>query len=390
MIIVFPLVLAHTILATYIYLLNFSIMTLLLMEFYQRYPRDKNQIRYSIRNKKIYSISILRGLTYVITIFAILAVDFVDFPRHLAKTEKYGYSLMDTGVGLFVLMSGLVHKNLRQHSLINIIKGNSKFIFVLVMLGVARYLSVKQLDYQEHVTEYGVHWNFFFTLAVCKFLSTAILYFNINALVYSFILLFTHELILYSGLQDWVFSDVERDSFLLANREGISSCLGYVSLYLFAAYIKNVLSTAVPFKLTLLNYISININLVQILLIFATLFLWIVLSIMDSLRPISRTLANASYCIYLEAILVTIVTMLYYVENILQDNKYSLKEPKIIESVNNNGLSYFLIANLMTGAINLSIKTLLVSSTSTFVILNLYMITSLFLTVLLGKIGIKI
>ena len=40
----------------------------------------------------------------------------------------------------------------------------------LIIVGAARTVSVKATDYQEHVSEYGVHWNFFFTLAVVKVL----------------------------------------------------------------------------------------------------------------------------------------------------------------------------------------------------------------------------
>lgn len=38
----------------------------------------------------------------------------------------------------------------------------------LIVLGLGRVLSTKGVNYQEHVTEYGVHWNFFFTVSAVK------------------------------------------------------------------------------------------------------------------------------------------------------------------------------------------------------------------------------
>ena len=39
---------------------------------------------------------------------------------------------------------------------------------VLVLLGFIRLASLKMLNYGYNVTEYGVHWNFFFTIAAVK------------------------------------------------------------------------------------------------------------------------------------------------------------------------------------------------------------------------------
>ena len=38
----------------------------------------------------------------------------------------------------------------------------------MIVLGCARLIATWGVRYQEHVTEYGVHWNFFFTLAIVK------------------------------------------------------------------------------------------------------------------------------------------------------------------------------------------------------------------------------
>ena len=49
------------------------------------------------------SVNSFRTCVVIITSVAIFAVDFSIFPRVHAKTENYGLSLMDLGVGLFVL-----------------------------------------------------------------------------------------------------------------------------------------------------------------------------------------------------------------------------------------------------------------------------------------------
>ncbi|XP_047514759.1 phosphatidylinositol-glycan biosynthesis class W protein-like [Pieris napi] len=377
-VIVLPLILAHTLLAEYIYHLNIIIMIVLLYNVVNlNIPKmleifnDSNRIS----RKRLHTITSLRGLTYLITAVAILAVDFKHFPRYLAKTEMYGYSLMDTGVGLFVLMSGLVHRDFQNDNLLKIGKSNFKVISILLILGIGRFVSIKQMNYHEHVTEYGVHWNFFFTLAFCKLISTMFLLASNKPLLLSIITIFIHEILLYNSLEEWVFNSSLRLTLIDANREGISSNLGYVCLYLFAVHIKKLLlkENKSPLK-KLVSYAIASVFLAY----FVNLF-----------RPTSRTLANAGYILFLISVLLVILSLLLFFE-ICLENKKVFQSPLIVSAINDNGLIYFLICNISTGLVNLMFQTLLLSAGNTFVILNIYMVSTIFVTVLLNKLDIQI
>ena len=55
-------------------------------------------------------ISYFLGGNMLVTILAILAVDFRIFPRRFAKTETFGISLMDIGVGTFIVSSAVTSR----------------------------------------------------------------------------------------------------------------------------------------------------------------------------------------------------------------------------------------------------------------------------------------
>lgn len=81
------------------------------------------------------------------TFIAILAVDFPVFPRRFAKTETYGHSLMDIGVGSFLFASSLTSQQAKSNegsSVLNTLRS----VTPLIILGLVRLLSVKAANYQ--------------------------------------------------------------------------------------------------------------------------------------------------------------------------------------------------------------------------------------------------
>ena len=117
-------------------------------------------------------ITYYRSIIVICTAVGILAVDFPVYPRRLAKAETFGYGLMDTGVGYYIFANAIISSEARgkecKLSLTKTFGSAVKSSLPLFIMGFSRLISVKGIDYQEHVTEYGVHWNFFFTLAALK------------------------------------------------------------------------------------------------------------------------------------------------------------------------------------------------------------------------------
>lgn len=179
-----PLVATLTILSSFVLLEHLAVIILGAGLFYQIYCRrtccarmpvqkilDKF-LKISLESEYVPAISCFRVINSAFTAVAILAVDFPLFPRRFAKTELYGTGAMDFGVGGFIFGTAMVCPEVRR----KYTEGSRFYYFTkslysvwpLVFLGVGRLVIIKSIGYQEHLTEYGVHWNFFFTLIVVK------------------------------------------------------------------------------------------------------------------------------------------------------------------------------------------------------------------------------
>ena len=89
------------------------------------------------------------------------------------------------------------------------------------------------------MTEYGVHWNFFFTLALLPLIYTFIKFAtgNIDNLFWIFgigvfiLTLAYQSLLTLTPLEHWIINDTLRDNIFSMNREGILGLIGALLFY---------------------------------------------------------------------------------------------------------------------------------------------------------------
>lgn len=317
----------------------------------------------------------------VITCVAILAVDFRIFPRRFAKVENWGTSLMDLGVGSFVFSSGLVSARsvLKAHfasgspPLAARMRNAMRSSLPLIILGFVRLVMVKSTDYAEHVTEYGVHWNFFFTLGFLPPLLALLQCVPAAGLnlpwLYTFLALgvaLTYQVVLEStGLQNYVLiGDRTKYGLIGMNKEGISSFAGYLAIFLsgMATGMYVLPSTSASSATT--TPANARNKLLKTLCGWsaAWVFLFAFTSGYWGLGvTVSRRLANLPYVLWVAAFNTVQLTGFYLVERFFFDGsrgEYVVAVPRVLEAFNRNGLVVFLLANLLTGAVNVGLNTL--------------------------------
>lgn len=337
----------------------------------------------------------------VITCIAILAVDFRIFPRRFAKVENWGTSIMDMGVGSFVFTGGVVSARSilkteagKRAPLSRRLLASVRHSIPLLVLGFIRLLSVKGLDYAEHVSEYGVHWNFFFTLGLLPpfvALFQTLFDFVPSYAVLSVILASIYEFALdRTDLGKFILT-APRTNLYSQNREGIFSFAGYLAIFLagqslgtFALPRQNNIPKSVSagqrFRSSILGKLIITAA------IWTLLFHWsISYSYGLGLRlTVSRRLANLPYVLWVSSFNSAMIALCCAIETLCFPNLYKAtnKEEEtqrakeatspLLYAYNRNGLAVFLLANLLTGLVNLTLPTLQMGTLESMAVLVSY------------------
>ncbi|WVF73118.1 hypothetical protein IAT40_007937 [Kwoniella sp. CBS 6097] len=393
-------------------------------------------------------LSIYRAHMMLLTSICILAVDFPVFPRWLGKCEDFGTSLMDVGVGSFVFSlglistkslsrsfpsaSGLSHSRHRSRASVTVQRTSllpEVFIALrksapTLALGLLRVIMVKGTEYPEHVTEYGVHWNFFFTIGLLPVFGVLIrplrgwVHWSLLGVGIS---LAQQFVLSHFGLQNFLLSPA-RPGLIGANKEGLASLPGYISIYLvgLATGEHIIRLTEPPPSVPASASASISISqggdvdrglaltgsssaaeveahkrdhyakrrteLVMELFGYSVAWWTGLIGWRRMGGEVSRRFANTPYVLFIAA-----YNTLFLLGYLLSETYLpSHPTPPLLEAINKNGLIVFLIANLGTGLINLSVQTMYVGDTLAVGILGVYTVGVCAVAWVLRKRRIKI
>lgn len=398
----------------------------------------------------------------IITCTSILAVDFPVFPRRFGKTEAFGTSLMDLGVGSFVFAAGIVgaRQQLKEDfagvkkSFATRMKNALRHSIPLVGLGLIRLAMVKSLDYTEHESEYGVHWNFFFTLSLLSpifALIQPVIRWIPSYSTVAFIIAIAYELLLYmTPLKKYIIlSPRIPGDFLSQNREGVYSFIGYFAIFLGgmgagegilrrdeqpvadpvaahraakdsldedADWLASVIGSSdqqaeqekpKDFKPEEALQAFSALPRLAVIHLFKWSGIWFVFSLwaLWNYGPhlfVSRRMANCAYVCWVcafnfaQLLLFCIIEMLFFPglyaskSKAVEKSRIAEATSKVLNAFNRNGLVLFLLANVLTGAINLYVETWHVADPAAMAILVAYIGTLSTVGVLLDHFDISI
>lgn len=358
-----------------------------------------------------------RGSMLVLTCIAILAVDFRLFPRRFAKVETWGTSLMDLGVGSFVFSAGVVAARplIRQRAEGKISPLGTRLLqslrhsLPLLVLGVVRTLSVKGLDYAEHVSEYGVHWNFFFTLGLLPpfvaVFQSALAVVPSNAAL-ALILSGLYEVALDETSLGAFVLTAPRDGLLAKNKEGIFSFFGYLAIFLAG---QDAGMYVLPRSINPRSGATRSAQRTTLLLTMAAWSaIWSALYLASTsydyglaLR-VSRRLANLPYVLWVAAFnsaqmfVCCAIDAVFFPEGhgaadaAAEKEAHARATSRILRAFNRNGLALFLLANLLTGLVNMTVPTLDVTPVQAMGVLVGYSLTLCAVAVGLDELDVSI
>ena len=416
-----PIIISFTVLSNSTFRLSIVLMivTFCIAKVSEAHPIISINQKYPLESFGMPYLNTYRALVNLCTIIVILAVDFSQiFPQRFHKRYTNGFSLMDTGVGSYIFSHALVAPESRYESISDSRLQRVKRCLIsssmLIVLGCGRLFVTWMTDYSVSEEEYGKHWNFFFTLACVKLLITIIFcVLPESASKYSWVIatvigLSYQCLLSLVDFKDWIINGDNKDGsytggIVHSNRPGLYSSIGYCSLYMFGVQVGRLIFTE---KSRWIDHAKCLEKLALIAACggFTTWFLH------AHIDKSSRMIANLTFVAWQITHNTILLSSSYVVDMICaiystpekpmipgqcegcSDRKSRPNCCCLLSAINKNALFFFLIGNVLTGVVNLAIKTGSVSAVPALAALFAYGIAVCGLTCLLfvHNIGTKI
>jgi phosphatidylinositol glycan class W len=318
---------------------------------------------------------------------------------------------MDVGVGAFCFTAGCVDG---CRTRLPAVRALLRTVVPLLLLGGVRVAMVRAADYHEHVTEYGVHWNFFFTLAflgpfveISDLITTHIIpSYELLALIFALI----YEVLLETtDLKRYILISNRGPSLLSKNREGVFSFTGYLAIFLAGRGCGAVVLAPAPAIPKSTKPLAASTHAWRerrglLYRLAARSVVWILLYVLSTHYwglnlSVSRRLANLPYVLWVVAFNNTQILLFCAIETACFPSAYLPRDSKdaavetssrVMQAYNNNGLVVFLVANLLTGLVNLSMNTLETGNLAAMGVLGLYAVLVTGFALSLQRLGIRI
>ncbi|KAA3670821.1 phosphatidylinositol glycan, class W [Paragonimus westermani] len=346
-----------------------------LLTYYQSFNiEQKSPIPLIVKLDSVFSRE-LRAVCMLLTCLMILCIDLPICPRRFAKTHTYGFSLMDTGTGWAIVISALsgARTLLQFRPVENLFRLAYRAVLPLFILGIIRICAVSLLDYPQPPTEYGLHWNFFFTIAFVRLLSvlltatltiaerlfnspkrmrfTCVFSFSVVALALS---AFCENMVKRHLLDDaWPSTDERLRSVLVANVEGLFSLPGYAAIYFFALFnfmvMKHLLTPRTK------NRMSYSFSVCVLYHCTTTVAYGFYLELMGW-ETISRRFATPSYVVFILFLCnctMFVMTIPHWLHPF-----YTATPSALTHILSSYAAVYFVLSNILTGVVNILVDTL--------------------------------
>jgi len=269
----------------------------------------------------------------------------------------------------------------------------------LLILGVIRLITIKGVEYQEHVSEYGVHWNFFFTL--CCVEGSMVAWKYVKGRYFSLmlpwdgmiacLLMMAYQLYLsIGGGQDFIENGPRQCSgddstwlslcsVFVANREGILGIVGYLSLRLLSESMARYCIWPKVDPNTITNLRQRRLLIASIAFWAAHFFLTSTLGVLNSRRS-----TNIPFILWSLAQNTSVLCLIHFA--MTGAGEYALPSPRIFNSINRFGLPVFFVSNILTGLVNLLVDTIHSSNEKAMWVLSVYLSAVCGLSLLLDTI----